>query len=480
MRELFDPLNGANIEDQKLGSMRRICGLLRQKQVEPAVRLFRETRNVLSGLDEENTFGEFDILPEDELLALNAIMMTDFPEEEKKKNVQGADGDEDGGDEEEEEEEENAVHVKEATFTIEDTVKKYAHPNVLRAYRLILKNFRANSVLTNHSIVRMFARVAVDLKMPPMFYNFGFFLVFEKILSDPVLKLKSSSSASASAAPTETSSSTEKTHNSVIKELGEFAHFITRKFFKLLAKYPNVASELCFCANTRDAYSMELGWAEVKQEKTKKGRKAENGDDEPEEPVLENIDEDEEAEKEIEDEEEEEEEKVLQVKKKRKIESLDDDQEESTPSSKDYIDEEKDEDEEQNVSQIKRKRMKIFDDDQEEESASASKENATEEEDEEEQSIAQVKKRRVLILDDEQEESAPISLENIEVVVEEEESIVKIKKKRATVLDDDEPIENVVLTSMENIDEDEVEEEEEFGISQVKKKRVLIFDDDDE
>lgn len=257
LRELFDPLTGANIDDQKLGSMRRICRLLRQKQVESAVRLFRETRNALGGLDEENTFGEFDISPEDELLALNEIMMTDFPEEEKQKSNE-IEGDEKGEEvEEEEEEDQPSVSVREAAFAIEDTVKKYAHPSVLRAYRLILKNYRANSVLTNHSIVRMLYRIAVDLKMPPMFYNFGFFLVFEKILSDPVLKSKSESESAA------TNSPVEKSHNSVIKELGAFAHFITRKFFKLLAKFPKIASELCFCANTRDAYSMELGWDEV-------------------------------------------------------------------------------------------------------------------------------------------------------------------------------------------------------------------------
>ena len=85
LRELFDLLSDATIDEQKLGAMRRVCQLLRKKEVEMAVRLFREARNALAGLDDENAFGEIGISPEDELLALSEIMMANFPEEEKKK-----------------------------------------------------------------------------------------------------------------------------------------------------------------------------------------------------------------------------------------------------------------------------------------------------------------------------------------------------------------------------------------------------------
>lgn len=259
LRELFDQLSPANIEDQKLAAMRRVCQLLRKRQVEPAVRLFREARNVLAGLDSENAFGDIGDSPEDELLSLNNIMLVDFPEEERAIEVQDED------EENEDEEDFASANVTEAAFSIDDTVRRYAHPTVLRAYRLMLKNYRGNSTLTNHSIVRMLYRIAVDLKMVAMFYNFGFFLIFEKILGDPAIKSTSPASSTLSS-----NALFEKSHSSVIKELEAFAHFVTRNFFKLLAKFPKVASELCFIANTRDAYSMELGWDEKNVSEFKK------------------------------------------------------------------------------------------------------------------------------------------------------------------------------------------------------------------
>ena len=85
LRKLFDPLNGdVSLDDQKLAVMRKICQLLRKREMQAAVRLFREARHALAGLDMENVFGEIGITPDDELLALNEIMMTDFPEVEKK------------------------------------------------------------------------------------------------------------------------------------------------------------------------------------------------------------------------------------------------------------------------------------------------------------------------------------------------------------------------------------------------------------
>ncbi|KAJ6222403.1 hypothetical protein RDWZM_000948 [Blomia tropicalis] len=275
LRELFDPLSESSLEDKKLCAMRRICQFLRNRKIELAVRLFREVRFTMAGLEDENAFGEIGISVDDELLALNEIMMVDFPKLEikKKKKEAGKVKDdekenleEDDDDEVDEEEEENSKqHYQEANFSIEDTTRRYAHPKVLQAYRFLLNTYRQNTALTNHAIVRMFHRIAYDLKMASMFFNFSFFLIFERILSDPMSKLTGTSGKPL----------TDGSYKATVQELGQFSLFITKKFFKLVKKFPRIVVELCFQANSRDAYAMEYGFddatvASMLKEKKKK------------------------------------------------------------------------------------------------------------------------------------------------------------------------------------------------------------------
>lgn len=49
-------------------------------------------------------------------------------------------------------------------------------------YNLLFKNFIHNSSSTNHAIVKMFHRIAVDLKFPEMLFQLSTFLTFKNIL----------------------------------------------------------------------------------------------------------------------------------------------------------------------------------------------------------------------------------------------------------------------------------------------------------
>ncbi|OTF70231.1 timeless-like protein [Euroglyphus maynei] len=241
LKRLFDPLSDQSLDEQKLSILRMIRKFLLEKEVKKAISLYREARNAFSGVDEDNVFGEIGAQIDDEMLSLNGILMTELPADKRKEKSKPENDD----DEPMSDEAEDSVVIQEKKFSIDETLMRYAHPNVVRACRLLLKNYRTNSLATNHAIVRMLYRLAVNLKMKPMFYNLGFFLIFEQIMDDPLLK-----------------NVTDKNcpHYKSICELVTFSYYIIRSFFKLLSKHPKIASEICFTVNSREAYQMEYGF----------------------------------------------------------------------------------------------------------------------------------------------------------------------------------------------------------------------------
>ena len=62
---------------------------------------------------------------------------------------------------------------------------RLAAPSVIQPYSWLLKFYKENKELTNHAIIKMLHRVAVDLKTPSMLFQLSLFGTFQKILSDP-------------------------------------------------------------------------------------------------------------------------------------------------------------------------------------------------------------------------------------------------------------------------------------------------------
>ena len=58
-------------------------------------------------------------------------------------------------------------------------------PAVLKPYCWLLKHYKQNNEPTNHAIIKMLHRVAVDLKTPAMLFQLSLFCTFQKIISDP-------------------------------------------------------------------------------------------------------------------------------------------------------------------------------------------------------------------------------------------------------------------------------------------------------
>lgn len=61
---------------------------------------------------------------------------------------------------------------------------RFANPNIVRPYLLLLKSYSKNTPHTNHCIVRMLHRLAVDLKMDALLFQLSVFNLFNKVLSD--------------------------------------------------------------------------------------------------------------------------------------------------------------------------------------------------------------------------------------------------------------------------------------------------------
>lgn len=58
-------------------------------------------------------------------------------------------------------------------------------PSIIQPYSWLLKFYKENKEITNHAIIKMLYRVAVDLKTPSMLFQLSLFGTFQKILSDP-------------------------------------------------------------------------------------------------------------------------------------------------------------------------------------------------------------------------------------------------------------------------------------------------------
>ena len=70
-------------------------------------------------------------------------------------------------------------------FSLLFSFSRLATPSVIQPYCWLLKFYKENKEVTNHAIVKMLHRVAVDLKTPSMLFQLSLFGSFQKILSDP-------------------------------------------------------------------------------------------------------------------------------------------------------------------------------------------------------------------------------------------------------------------------------------------------------
>uniref|UniRef100_A0A6Q2XGH4 Timeless circadian clock n=1 Tax=Esox lucius TaxID=8010 RepID=A0A6Q2XGH4_ESOLU len=232
----FDAASETPLEEQRTEAMVRVQDSLLNRLGPEALGLLRAAREVWP---EGDVFGSADVEPEEELELLKQILFANLPRESEKP---GMEEEEDG--ELEVEEELESVRVSETEFNFLDFIKRFANPNIVRPYLLLLRTYSQNSPHTNHCITRMLHRLAVDLKMDALLFQLSVFCIFNKILADP--------SAAA------------------YKELVTFAKFVLKRFFALAARNSKAYVELLFWKNVGAVREMTEGYSKEGSKKKAK------------------------------------------------------------------------------------------------------------------------------------------------------------------------------------------------------------------
>ncbi|XP_063071673.1 protein timeless homolog [Engraulis encrasicolus] len=223
----FDAASDTPLEEQRTEAMVRIQDALIGRQGPEALSLLRAARDVWP---EGDVFGAADVEPEEELDLLKQILQANLP----RSSVPEVAMEEEDDEIEEEEEELESVRVSETEFNFLDFIKRFANPNVVRPYVLLLRSYPQNTPHTNHCIARMLHRVAVDLKMEAILFQLSVFCLFNKILGDPAAM--------------------------AYKELVTFAKFVLNRFFATAAKNNKAYVELLFWKNVGAVREMTEGY----------------------------------------------------------------------------------------------------------------------------------------------------------------------------------------------------------------------------
>nr|XP_046168380.1 protein timeless homolog [Oncorhynchus gorbuscha]XP_046168381.1 protein timeless homolog [Oncorhynchus gorbuscha] len=223
----FDAASETPLEEQRTEAMVRVQDTLLNRRGPEALGLLRAAREVWP---EGDVFGSADVEPEEELELLKQILTANLP-----RPTPPEPGMEEEDGELEEEEELESVRVSETEFNFLDFIKRFANPNIVRPYLLLLRSYSQNSPHTNHCITRMLHRLAVDLKMDALLFQLSVFCLFNKILGDPAA--------------------------TAYKELVTFAKFVLNRFFALTAKNNKAFVELLFWKSVGAAREMTEGYS---------------------------------------------------------------------------------------------------------------------------------------------------------------------------------------------------------------------------
>nr|XP_047136191.1 protein timeless homolog isoform X1 [Hydra vulgaris] len=228
---VFDPSSEILVEEQSHIAMIRIQDLLRAGKLE-GVSLLRASREVWP---EEKAFGSQAMNPEEEFMVVRNLLFKELNRVQPTSSTEvstTADNDlsnEELNEHENEEEELVKERTVEREFYLNSFITSLATHQMVGPYCFLLKHFHSNSHSTNHAIAKMMHRVAVNLKLPEMFFQLSVFITFKQILEDPSKQLK---------------------------ELADFAKYIINKFVETSQTNPNIFVEALFWKGSGDCYQI--------------------------------------------------------------------------------------------------------------------------------------------------------------------------------------------------------------------------------
>ena len=235
----FDAASDESLEEQKVTCMRNIQRALREKEPARAVALMRAAREVWPDGD---NFGESGAEPEAEFMALREVLLAELGAEDNRGQGDNTETGEVGEEVDEEEEEEEEEHVKtysvEQEFNYKAFVFRFAVKNVVMPYSVLFNSYLKNSKETNHHIIKMFHRIAVDCELPALLFQTSIFRVFQQIWRDIKMNPKDQS----------------------LRELAKFAKFILSKFLTVASTNKKVFIELFFWKTSKEATEIVEGY----------------------------------------------------------------------------------------------------------------------------------------------------------------------------------------------------------------------------
>lgn len=226
----FDATSEVPVTEQRTEAMIRIQDALLARTGPEALGLLRAAREVWP---EGDVFGSLEVEPEEELDLLKQILFAELP---RPAQAEPAVDEDEEGEELDEEEELETVRVSETEFNFLDFIKRFANPNIVRPYLVLLRSYSTNTPHTNHCIARMLYRLAVDLKMDALLFQLSVFHLFNKIITDPAA--------------------------SAYKELVTFAKHVVNRFFSLAVQNSKAFVELLFWKNVGTVRQMTEGYSE--------------------------------------------------------------------------------------------------------------------------------------------------------------------------------------------------------------------------
>ncbi|XP_058228807.1 protein timeless homolog isoform X1 [Hemibagrus wyckioides] len=225
----FDAASEVPVTEQRTEAMIRIQDALFARTGPEALGLLRAAREVWP---EGDVFGSSEVEPEEELDLLKQILFAELP---RPAQTEPAMDDVEEGAELDEEDELETVQVSETEFNFLDFIKRFANPNIVRPYLVLLRSYSTNTPHTNHCIARMLYRVAVDLKMDALLFQLSVFHLFNKIFTDPAA--------------------------SAYKELVTFAKYVVNRFISLTTNNSKAFIELLFWKNVHSVRQMTEGYS---------------------------------------------------------------------------------------------------------------------------------------------------------------------------------------------------------------------------
>ncbi|XP_017039963.1 protein timeless homolog isoform X2 [Drosophila ficusphila] len=240
----FDAASEKSIDDQREDCMIRINKLLRSEKLDQAIALMRAAREVWP---ENEVFGAISAAPEDELLLLREIFMSNIttaePDENKEnENEDKQDEDEDDDlDNEEYEQPDNGLTEK--TFKFDDFARRLLHPKIVRACTLVLSDWASIPTRSLKAAVTILHRIAYECKCSGMLFQAKLFRIFQQVFSVE-----------------------RDVHQEELRRLGIF---VVRKFVEVAPTNPKIYAELLFYKGIREANELESGYCDAYEAGTK-------------------------------------------------------------------------------------------------------------------------------------------------------------------------------------------------------------------